>query len=114
MAYVSFALENRGVYRLMFSGLLSDRPRFPELKAEADAAFAVLTRLLDSGSGSRSTLDEAMHPVALAAWSTVHGMASLAIEGLLDAEIDDLAVEGLTHAVTTVLGRGLKAYAEPS
>lgn len=113
-AYVSFALENPELYRLMFSGLLSDRARFPELKSEADTAFTVLTRLLDRSARPDSTPDDSLHPVALAAWSTVHGVASLVIEGLLTEELENLGSEGLTREITAVLGRGLKAYAGES
>lgn len=111
-AYVAFACDHPGVYRLMFSGLLADRARFPDLKAEADRTFAVLTTLLVSDATTGRA--ERLHHLALSAWSTVHGLASLVIEGLLDEEMDSLGAEELTREVTTVLGQGLKAYGSPS
>lgn len=109
VAYVVFAVENPEVYRLMFAGLLSDRSRYPALKTAADAAFGVLLDLLgpgavpaDSGTGN---------PVALTTWSTVHGLATLMIEGLLGEETAWASTEELARQTTLVLGRGLREYA---
>lgn len=107
VAYVGFAAENPHLYRLMFGGLLSDRSRFPGLQAAAEATFGVLLRFLgprDVGGGA-GTLPAA----ALAAWSTVHGLAFLLIEGMLRDEAAELGVEEIARRVTLVLGRGLKA-----
>lgn len=110
IAYVRYAVANPEVYRLMFSGLLSDRRRFPELKERSDAAFAVLIRLLgrgDTSGGDRGDLPA----VALATWSTVHGLALLLIEGLLREETGSLEAGEVAREVTLVLGRGLRGYA---
>lgn len=45
MAYVAFATEDAEVCRLMFSGLLAERGRFPSLQGAADSAFRGLQRL---------------------------------------------------------------------
>lgn len=108
VAYVGFARENPEMYRLMFGGLLSDRSRYPALKNAADAAFGVLLDLLGAGHGAGERAG--VHPVALATWSTVHGLASLLIEGLLADETASLTADEITHQVTFVLGRGLKSF----
>lgn len=108
IAYVGFAVANPHVYRLMFSGLLSDRSRFPGLQAAADATFGVLLRHL--GSHEPGGPDGSLPAVALATWSTVHGLASLLIEGMLRDEATELGIEEITRRVTLVLGRGLKAF----
>ena len=73
-AYIDFALANPRLYLLMFGPEL-DRTAHPELKAAADAAFAVLTgetaRFVAKGSG---------HTEAIAAWAFVHGLAHLIID----------------------------------
>lgn len=108
VAYVEFAVENPQVYRLMFGGLLADRSRYPGLEAAADEAFGVLLDLLGRG-GAADDLD-AVNPVALATWSTVHGLASLVIEGLLSQETASISADELCRQVTVVLGRGLRSY----
>jgi AcrR family transcriptional regulator len=112
VAYVVFAVDNPEVYRLMFGGLLSDRSRYPALETAADAAFGVLLELL--GPGGAPPGPGAANPAALATWSTVHGLASLMIEGLLAEETAATSSEELARQATLVLGRGLRAYAGPS
>lgn len=79
--YVDFALTNPGLFRLMFS---SDRPDMsdPELRSAAEESFEILVnavaRLRGRAPGdARSTIDVA------AAWSMVHGIASLLLSGHL-------------------------------
>lgn len=51
-----------------------------------------------------------MNPVALTTWATVHGFASLLIEGLLAEETATILADELTRQVTLVLGRGLRSF----
>lgn len=108
IAYVRFAVENPEMYRLMFGGLLSDRSRYPELKEAGDAAFGVLLDLLGGEAGASETAP--LNPVALATWATVHGLASLLIEGLLAEETESIPADEIARQVTVVLGRGLRSY----
>lgn len=111
VAYVEFAVENPEIYRLMFGGLLSDRKRYPTLQAAANAAFGVLLELL--GRGGEPHESTAVNPVALASWSTVHGLASLMLEGLLVEETEAMGTDELARQVTMILGRGLRSFADP-
>lgn len=110
VAYVEFAVENPEIYRLMFGGLLSDRKRYPALQAAANAAFGVLLELL--GGGGESDESTSVNPVALATWSTVHGLGSLMLEGLLVEEAETMGTSEIARQVTMVLGRGLRSYAD--
>ncbi len=104
VAYVAFAVANPEIYRLMFSGLLSDRRRYPDLQASTEAAFDVLLALLGArspGGGGAA--------VATATWSLVHGLAYLMIEGLLAEEVAAKGAEGVAREVTRVLGVGLRS-----
>lgn len=84
VAYVSFALENPALYRLMFGANLAPRDRFPGLVAAGTEAFerciaasGTKARRLRTGHG-----EEAPHS-AIALWSIVHGLATLVIDGLV-------------------------------
>lgn len=79
IAYVAFAVQRPGMFRLMFGPAVADRSRSPELMA----AIGRSTRLFESGvRSSRHVAPE--DPVGgLRAWATVHGLATLAIDGML-------------------------------
>lgn len=104
-AYVRFAVENPHLFRLMFSGIVSDRSRSPELQQTSDAAWKVLER--EIGGYAPASPEGGPRVVGLAVWSTVHGLAFLLIEGILDDEAEALGTEGIVQGVTKVLGRGL-------
>lgn len=79
VAYVRFAVEHPGLFRLMFGPAVADRSRSPELLATI-AASTALFQSGQKGSARAKTFD----PVAaLQAWATVHGLATLAIDGML-------------------------------
>lgn len=79
IAYVLFAVQRPGMFRLMFGPAVADRSRSPALLA----AIAASTQLFESGL-KRSTHVAPQDPVAgLRAWATVHGLATLAIDGML-------------------------------
>jgi AcrR family transcriptional regulator len=82
-AYIAFARTNPGHYRVMFGGFIDKSACDPELAQEASGAFRALldavVELLQQGL-VREGDPEAL---ALFAWSSVHGVAMLAIDGLL-------------------------------
>jgi AcrR family transcriptional regulator len=117
IAYVLFAFHNPHHYRLMFSGQWSDRDRHPELNWEADAAYGTLGSALGGlqANGPRKGGKQGKGPpqaVALGAWSLVHGLAMLLIDGRVgEVEMSTADVEQLARQVTRVLGRGLAGQA---
>ena len=78
-AYVRFALESPGLFRLMFGGAVRGRDH-PELAASADRAFA----LLQGEAGGAPA-----RPIA--AWATVHGLAHLLLDEQIPAVRGDRA-----------------------
>jgi AcrR family transcriptional regulator len=83
MAYVEFAQEYPGMFRLMFGPLRRDLKRYPELAEAADEAFAVL---LDGARRFVGARDEDVEAVAYAAWSFSHGLARLVLDGVIPQE----------------------------
>jgi AcrR family transcriptional regulator len=96
-AYIAFARANPALFRLMFAGHDGGPP-----PAE-DNAYGVMVRRLQQLAPVN--LDAA----ALACWSGVHGMATLALDGGLP---DDATA--LEHAALTLIVRGLAGAAPPS
>ena len=79
LAYVEFALQKRGLFRLMFGPVLVARAKYPELDEAARAVFAVLQRVaVSANDGPRQD-----NSAGMAAWGLVHGLSSLFIDGLV-------------------------------
>ena len=89
-AYVRFGIERPALYKLMFAS--EDLPAkcddYPELEAAADAAFGVLTGVLEHLQ--RRGLVRAGDPQAdgLSVWAHVHGLTSLIITGRVECACD--------------------------
>jgi AcrR family transcriptional regulator len=79
-AYVRFGVEHPAHYRLMFGAELADKARHPSLQPAGDAAFAVLTGVLERGQASGQIRRDPVRDQALAAWSLVHGLTTLLID----------------------------------
>jgi len=74
-AYIRFALASPQRFRLMFQCELVDISRFPEAAAAGRRAFGRISGLVASLAAEDIAAD-----LAVAAWSLVHGYATLAIE----------------------------------
>lgn len=75
-AYVGFAINHPGVFRIMFRPEVCDAMRFPLAQAASERAYAQLQRmvLLAHGEGRE-------HGMAEVYWAQVHGLACLLIDG---------------------------------
>jgi AcrR family transcriptional regulator len=80
-AYIKFAQCAPSLFRLMFSRELVDRARFPEVAAAGSAAYAALVEIIAAFSGKQQREE-----LSLAAWSLVHGYATLCLESGLEDE----------------------------
>ena len=78
LAYVEFALQKRGLFRLMFGPILLQRAKYPELDEAARAVFGLLQRV----AVSADQWPRQDNSAGMAAWGLVHGLSSLFIEGL--------------------------------
>jgi AcrR family transcriptional regulator len=83
MAYIEFALEHPGLFRLMFGPLRRDLKRYPELAEASDEAFAMLQKSAAHFDGGRG---EDVETVAYAAWSFSHGLARLVLDEVIPRE----------------------------
>jgi AcrR family transcriptional regulator len=79
LAYVDFALQKRGLFRLMFGPILVERAKYPGLNAAASAVFDLLQRIAVGADEQPRTGNAA----GMAAWGLVHGLSSLFIDGLV-------------------------------
>jgi AcrR family transcriptional regulator len=85
LAYVKFALQKRGLFRMMFGPVLAERAKYPELAA----AFRVVQRMVTGVEGAPEECT-----AAIAAWGLVHGLSGLFVDGLVpDRRARSLAQE---------------------
>jgi AcrR family transcriptional regulator len=95
LAYVEFALQKRGLFRLMFGPILVERAKYPGLDEAARAVFDLLRRVVVGADG----LPRQDNSEAMAAWGLVHGLSALFIDGLVpEARARGLAEEILVRS----------------
>jgi AcrR family transcriptional regulator len=94
-AYVRFALQHPQRFRLMFGGQI-ELERYPQLRAAASSAFGQLQSAFSGyGGDARSA--------AAAAWSLVHGLSHLILDGHF-AQRDEEFVKRILAVVRFALG----------
>ena len=103
--YVRFALENPAHYRLMYGKEALTREDQPELREAANALFEELVGVIQSYQRSGTIKRQDPRAQAYVAWSAVHGLASLVIEGQILATVD---VDGLIRQTTSTLLDGMR------
>lgn len=109
-AYIAFALRNASRFRLMFSAELAGCEEAALTRA-GERAFAVLRGLIDEGVGNRTLSPNPGGTHALAAWSLVHGFATLILDGRVPKPSGDQALASMADAITTTLIAGLSSRA---
>lgn len=105
MAYIAFARENPGLYRLMFGegfrGAFAADDKIRTLRSDAH-------EVLKTGLSKRLPADE-IATAALFLWSLTHGLALLMIDGQFDPGADP---DTLVAAVLRLSSKGLPTSAE--
>lgn len=102
IAYVRFAREHVGHFRVMFQETLVDLHDATDPIVAARATSETLARLARAAhaSGHGSTLDA--DAMAHLCWSTVHGVATLLVEGTLARKTKRTSAEQTAFAETVV------------
>ena len=85
-AYVGFALDNQGHFRVMFRRDLCEMEDAPDLQAVADATFDFLVDHIRTELGPRASIKD-IRSRTTAMWSIAHGLATLVIEGPLEEKV---------------------------
>jgi AcrR family transcriptional regulator len=92
MAYVDFALQHRAHFKVMWEGGLS-KANYPEVEQTAYQAYLLLEQaainLLPKATPARQKA------LVCAAWSIVHGYASLTLEGELEVVASEQSQKAL-------------------
>jgi AcrR family transcriptional regulator len=112
LVYVSFGVENPAHYRLMFSSaLITAEEGRPAAVATAGAKTrAILANIIRRGAvmgifDVSLSGDEELHIAVLSAWSTVHGLTILTIDGV--SGVAQLAIDDIAEKLASRLCYGL-------
>ncbi len=89
-AYVRFAVTRPGRFRLMFGTAVAERERHPDLKAAVERASVSFRGAVDSSEPPDKIL------AMLRAWSMIHGLAQLVIDGMLPGYDPELLARAVT------------------
>ncbi len=101
--YLDFALANRNLFRLMFSGELRKQDH-PELMDAAQRSIQSLQAAMRS-TGTLHTRE-----ASVGAWALVHGLAHLLVDEQLSPDLmEGEARDRLISTVTEIYGKGLRA-----
>jgi AcrR family transcriptional regulator len=83
VAYVRFAMTHPSHYRVMFGGVAHERKAPPDGAGESTDAFRVLVDAIAAEQAAGRVRREDPQALALYIWAMVHGVAMLALDGLL-------------------------------
>ncbi len=111
VGYIDYAIHHPAHYRLMFGQRMVERDRFPDLKKCSSASFAMLRNTIKQGLEQGIFQPLPLDMLTTCAWSLVHGMSMLCIDGLVDytpvTSGADKNLDFLAQSVTHLLANGL-------
>ena len=108
--YVKLVTENPQCVQLMFGGILPCDDTYPELRESGNSAFAALKTIIEDGQAAGVFKQGDVELMALAAWSSIHGLSLLLISGSIEETASTpIETRSLTTAITTLLLEGLNA-----
>ena len=108
-AYITFATAHPARFRVMFHAELADKSNYPGLDEVAAASLSMLHDGIVECQHAGFVRPGDPWPIALLAWSSVHGLASLAINGQLGEEGYPTDAADLAELLTMEMFHGLRA-----
>lgn len=113
LAYVRFAVAQRGHFAVMFRPELRDPDRFG-FRQVCDGAFDVLAGAVRALRSDLAPDDPEVMLTATGAWSIVHGFATLWLEGNLPEPLTTRPPDEAAQAALSAFGVALAAMGEPA
>jgi AcrR family transcriptional regulator len=92
IGYVTFATSHPSHFRVMFGREMADRSAFPILRQVANDTLAMVVDAI--AACQRAGLVRSEEPaadLALTAWSSVHGLSALLVDGVIERPVADVA-----------------------
>ncbi len=105
-AYVEFAVRHASHFRVMFGPCLEMEGFAPQCAPSGRDAFAILMDTLDGLVAAGAIEAEARVGAEISAWASVHGLASLLVDGALPGTPRERAYEIQAVTRNVLLGLG--------
>jgi AcrR family transcriptional regulator len=88
-AYVQFGLESPAHYKITFSGLIENEKNYPSFVEVSQHSLQLLQRIVGDcqEAGIFNSNSQPVGLLAVSAWSLIHGLVSLVIEGQVPSKI---------------------------
>lgn len=84
---IDFAIANPNLYRLLFGKKYAHiREEIASIKDEDCSGFGALKKAIEEGQNSGILKKEDSYQQAIVIWASLHGLASLMIDGFMDVE----------------------------
>lgn len=107
VTYVAFALANREKLRLMFGGVV-DAGGDPGFLQASRVVSELLVEVIETGTGLGVFRKRDATELALVAWTSMHGLATLLIAGSLDTDSHDTEqLKKLVHGISRNIFYGI-------
>jgi AcrR family transcriptional regulator len=107
VAYVQYAIAHPSEYEVMFRySPKMDEHQFPSLNEAGMEAFMVLVNVIVAGQEAKQIRSGNPTELAWVAWSLVHGLSMLSIDGHLISS-DNKTIETIASFATQMLNEGL-------
>ncbi|MBM4782884.1 MAG: TetR/AcrR family transcriptional regulator [Archangiaceae bacterium] len=91
VAYVTFALESSGSFRVMFDSALKPFTQFPGLAEAAAESLAVFQRVVKEAADAGALRSDDLNGSVTSAWALIHGHAVLLLDDHLALGVEDAA-----------------------
>ena len=88
-AYMQFALNETDCFKLMFSSALEKEKEYPDFVAVSQKSFAQLVKIVEICQQGGALKAGELDLLAVKLWSSVHGFASLYLEGQISRTVLD-------------------------
>jgi AcrR family transcriptional regulator len=101
-AYLQFALDDPGRFKLMFSGALEEERDHPDYLAVSKKNIALFIEIIQYCQEFGQLQVQSVELTAIKLWSSVHGFTNLVLENQFPAEfVEDQNLKDLLKAVLT-------------
>ena len=112
-AYLHYAIDNPERYKLVFGPSIEHRESYPDLIDAGMRSFGVLKSLVEQGIQQGVFLDHCPQLLANGCWSSMHGFASLTIDGFYARQELPTSFDKLLDGHVHLSVRGLLREPEP-
>ncbi len=109
MAYIEFAAAHAAYFKIMHHPLFADKSPYPDLELASRETFDLIVAEISECRRQGFFQKADVREMALFAWTTVHGFASLAVNGQIRSKGYTRDLSTLADSVTGMIFQGLRA-----